>query len=201
MIGVYKGARVLVTGGSGVIGTELIEMLSAADCRILNIDRVARDFSKKNVESLTIDLLDTEAGDLIRDFSPNYVFHLAASFERTAEESGYWRTSYRDNVAAGQRTLEALVDCKDMRRLIFASSYLRTFTATESKRLFWMKARQWALATSLVQRNTSSKTNLILCPGSMNAFRACLLESFGSTGKVHVISSHGGSVMHFEDSP
>jgi nucleoside-diphosphate-sugar epimerase len=71
--------RVLVTGGSGFIGTNLVERYRARSWDVLDFDTCGpRDKSHLDVWR-KVNLLDRVAlNAAIAAFSPHYVFHLAA---------------------------------------------------------------------------------------------------------------------------
>ncbi len=71
--------RVLVTGGSGFIGTNLVATLSAADVDVINLDRVSPIYSKHASLWRRCDILDAaRTATICRDFAPTHVVHLAA---------------------------------------------------------------------------------------------------------------------------
>ncbi len=120
---VRPGTRVWVTGSAGVIGRELLTLLSARGADVLSIDRVALDAPRPGVRHLTLDL---GAGDLdeVRAFAPEVVLHLAAAFERSRETPEFWGHGWNDNVLASHRVIEATAALPSVSTFVFASSYL-----------------------------------------------------------------------------
>lgn len=119
-----RGVRVLVTGGAGVIGRELLIRLREERAEILSVDRLPLppgDWS--GVRHLQLDLASDSLGALA-DFRPQIVFHLAASFERSEESPEFWATNWHDNTLASHRLLELVRDLPEVEALVFASSYL-----------------------------------------------------------------------------
>ena len=57
-------------------------------------------------------------------FAPEQCFHLAATFERTAETEGFWGENYHHNVRLSHHVATLVSEAESMRRLVFASSYL-----------------------------------------------------------------------------
>jgi nucleoside-diphosphate-sugar epimerase len=116
--------RVVVTGGSGVIGRELLGRLIAGGAEVMGLDRVPLpDHLASRVRQVQVDL--SEGGmDEIRDFRPETLYHLAAAFERSEEESGFWLPGYRDNIAVAHRLHDAIRGMPELRTYVFASSYL-----------------------------------------------------------------------------
>lgn len=120
----FSGKRVLVTGGSGVIGKELLRMLLHAGADILNIDRLPLpegqwDGLRHSQKDLALNSL-TE----ITEFRPQVVFHLAAEFERSAESPEFWETNWRDNVLLSHRVIDSVKSLPECEAFVFASSYL-----------------------------------------------------------------------------
>jgi nucleoside-diphosphate-sugar epimerase len=120
----YSGRRVLVTGGSGVIGKELLQLLIGEGATVMNVDREPLPATGyESVEHLQVDLTDCSMDDLVL-FKPEMVFHLAAGFERSEESPEFWKTNWDDNVIASHRVLDIERDMPQCEAFIFASSYL-----------------------------------------------------------------------------
>ncbi|MEQ1864405.1 MAG: NAD-dependent epimerase/dehydratase family protein [Micropepsaceae bacterium] len=119
-----KMDRVAVTGAAGVIGRELLDRLIARGCTVLALDREELPpVLAARVRFMRVEL--SQGGmDEVTAFAPDTVFHLAAAFERSREESGFWETNARDNLAVTHRLHEALRKIESVRRYVFASSYL-----------------------------------------------------------------------------
>ncbi|HCJ66892.1 MAG TPA: epimerase, partial [Elusimicrobia bacterium] len=60
----------------------------------------------------------------IDDFSPEYFFHLAATFERSIETYNFWEENYHHNIRLRDHLMTSLKDSKTLKKVIFASSYL-----------------------------------------------------------------------------
>ena len=120
-----KNKQVLVTGGSGVIGKELIKKLHADGAIVRNVDMRAlpRELRDLEVEHFQMDLSDSKSQFLFR-FDPEYVFHLAADFERSVENFEFWESNFQNNVAASRELIRKVSQCKSLKKVIFASSYL-----------------------------------------------------------------------------
>ncbi|HEY1659129.1 MAG TPA: NAD(P)-dependent oxidoreductase [Candidatus Sulfotelmatobacter sp.] len=118
-----KEKRALVTGSSGVIGRVLLEKLVHLGVEVLGIDLVPPSQSIDRCRYITADL-SAGVPDAAFDFAPELVFHLAASFERTVETAGYWKTVFKNDVLASHRLLEAVEPLKSLQVFVFASSYL-----------------------------------------------------------------------------
>jgi len=121
----YKGKNVLVTGGSGVIGTHLINKLILQGAHVRNVDfrKQSSALTEAGVEHLCLDLSNENAQSLFR-FEPDYVFHLAADFERSDETHNFWNSNFRNNVLASRNIIEQIVKHDSLKKIVFASSYL-----------------------------------------------------------------------------
>jgi carbamoyl-phosphate synthase large subunit len=118
------GQRVLVTGGAGVIAGELLQRLSAVGADVLSVDRLALPAeAPPRVDHLVADLAVTDL-DQIASFRPRYVFHLAATFERSVESPEFWGQNWSDNVVVTHRLAELADGSPAMEAFVFASSYL-----------------------------------------------------------------------------
>jgi len=116
--------RVLVTGGSGIIGKELLKMLIEDEAIVMNADRVplpADGF--EGIHSIEIDLANDDLNELI-DFKPEIIFHLAAEFERSTESPEFWQVNWWNNVILSHRIVDISKDMSQCEVFIFASSYL-----------------------------------------------------------------------------
>jgi carbamoyl-phosphate synthase large subunit len=120
----YRGCGVLVTGGSGVIGQELLESLCASGARVMCCDLEPRpSWLDPDVTYIEGDATELMV-ERVRAFEPEYCFHLAATFERTSETEGFWADNYHHNVLLSHHVATVARHAPSMRRLIFASSYL-----------------------------------------------------------------------------
>lgn len=123
MIMSYKGKNVLVTGGAGVIGMELVAILKRKGATVRCIDMVEKPRQFPDVEYFQMDLSRFENQILFR-FEPEIVFHLAADFERSEESEDFWESNFSNNVMASHYLLRHVLSCPTLKRIIFASSYL-----------------------------------------------------------------------------
>lgn len=119
-----KDRKVLVTGGAGVIGRELLTRLIKKSAKILSLDRYP--LPEENEDGVFHIQRDLAADGLneVCDFQPQIVFHLAAAFERSEESSEFWSINWRDNVMLSHRIVELIKDMPDLEVFVFASSYL-----------------------------------------------------------------------------
>ncbi|HEY3278248.1 MAG TPA: NAD(P)-dependent oxidoreductase [Syntrophorhabdaceae bacterium] len=113
--------RILVTGGSGFIGTNLIENLAQVSASILNIDKSAPRNREHQRYWKKCNILDKpQMASLIGEFQPTHVVHLAAKtgvYETSAEE-------FIDNTQGTSNLLEVLKPLSRLKRVIFTSTLL-----------------------------------------------------------------------------
>ena len=114
--------KILVTGGSGFIGTNYMEfLLKNGQPEFINLDIVPprnpahKDFWRK------CDLLDaSNLKKIIKDFSPTHIVHLAA-------KTGVSETklsAFAVNIEGVENLLSALKEVPSIKRVIFTSSLL-----------------------------------------------------------------------------
>lgn len=119
-----KYKRIFISGGAGVIGRELVDLLSKKGCSLLVGDLKPKptDFSNDIIY---------KQGDLnlitqneIEEFKPELFFHLAATFERTTETYNFWNENYHNNIRLTHHLMELIKNISTIKRVVFASSYL-----------------------------------------------------------------------------
>lgn len=112
--------RVLVTGGSGFIGTNAVRHHAGAGAEVLNLDRAEPQDPDAPGTWTEVDLLDARAvASAVADFGPTEVLHLAA---RT-DLDGATVADYAVNVEGTANLLDAL-DPATCRKVVVASSML-----------------------------------------------------------------------------
>lgn len=120
----WKNKKVIVTGGAGIIGRALIKKLIERGGIVRCFDIAPKpavfpaevEYSKRDLAQLNpIEFTD---------FNPDIIFHLAATFERSEEEKDFWEFNFTNNVLLSHKVIDSAKYCKNLKKFIFASSYL-----------------------------------------------------------------------------
>jgi nucleoside-diphosphate-sugar epimerase len=111
--------KVLITGGSGFIGTNLVTRLLQQEYRIKNLD-IAEPKEKGQLPSwLPVDILDYEALEkAVVDFAPDIIVHLAAVTDLNGKTDAY----YKVNTEGTANLIRVAAKVLTLRRVIFTSS-------------------------------------------------------------------------------
>lgn len=113
--------NVLITGGSGFIGTNLVSYYRDLGVNILNIDIR----SPRNPEHISfwkrVDINDLgQLSDAVTNFNPDFCFHLAARTDLQGVEID----DYSANIVGVQNVVSVLRLCENLKLAVFASSML-----------------------------------------------------------------------------
>jgi len=113
--------KVLVTGGSGFIGTNVCQHLLQAGLPVLNLDRAQPRNAAHAAIWKQVDVVEAAPlRDALVAFAPDTVLHLAA---RT-DLDGRTVADYAANTQGVENIVDAALACTSVRRVVFASSRL-----------------------------------------------------------------------------
>lgn len=114
--------RVLITGGSGFIGTNAVEAFLRDGCVVLNVDIAAPKIAAHARSWNNVDILD-KAGlkRVFASFRPELVIHLAA---KTVLDERATLALYAANIEGVQNVIDAIQTAGSVERTFFASSRL-----------------------------------------------------------------------------
>ncbi len=119
-----KNKRVFVSGGAGVIGREMVRKLVANGAVVMvgDLEPIPSDFPKQIIY---------RQGDLnyisqqeLDSFNPEIFFHLAATFERSAETYEHWEENFWHNIRLSNYLMTLMRNVPALQRVVYASSYL-----------------------------------------------------------------------------
>ena len=114
--------RVLVTGGSGFIGTNLIAHLVDHDYEVANLSRSAPKQRDNGIRFYPVDILSqSRVHDAVMEFEPSAVIHLASE---TRYLPGSDEQAYIANTAGTRNVIAALNACPSVARCVLASSHV-----------------------------------------------------------------------------
>jgi nucleoside-diphosphate-sugar epimerase len=120
-VALVNDRRILITGGSGFIGTNLVEHYLSAGVPVANFDQAPPSSAGHRSVWRQGDILDPVGlRRAVDDFSPTHIVHLAA---RT-DIRGATLSDYPENVAGVTNVIAASQQAPDVRRMVFTSSRL-----------------------------------------------------------------------------
>ena len=122
----FNNKTILVTGSSGLIGTDLVlHLLNLNIKKIICIDlkEKPQEFNSSKIEYYQKDVNDFDI-ELAKKLNPEILFHLAATFERTTETLEFWEESFENNVKLSNHVGTICKNLPNLERVVFTSSYL-----------------------------------------------------------------------------
>ena len=117
----FENIKILLTGGSGFVGTNLLEKLVNEGYEVLNID-IEKPKDKnhlkywQNIDITNLILLK----ESIDNFAPNYIVHLAA---RT-DLDGKSLQDYNSNILGVENLMNVANELETLKKIIITSSML-----------------------------------------------------------------------------
>jgi nucleoside-diphosphate-sugar epimerase len=113
-------AKVLITGGSGFIGSNLVRYFHDNKHEVLNYD-IKKPIDLFHYDKwIAGDILDFDKlNSVIQNFRPDYILHFAA---RTDLNENKKIAGYNTNIAGLEGLVNIINECKFVKRIIYASS-------------------------------------------------------------------------------
>jgi len=120
----FKQKRIFISGASGVIGNEMVDILLKQGAILFVGDL-------KPCPEKWYNKLEYYHGDLnnicfeeIDVFKPEYFIHLAATFERSLETYDFWQENFKHNIQLSNHLMSLIKDMESIKSVVYASSYL-----------------------------------------------------------------------------
>ena len=111
--------KILITGASGFIGTNLLEDLVIKGYEVLNLDFNHPKIEKRKNVWIDVDITDYDKFEkAVMTFNPDYIVHLAA---RT-DLDGKTLEDYSANVEGVENLMKIVSKLKNLKKIIIASS-------------------------------------------------------------------------------
>ncbi len=117
----YQVMKLLITGGSGFIGTNAVEYFIDRGFDVLNVDIQEPANVQQAPNYLKVDIMDKDAlRAAFSEFRPEAVIHMAARAD--CDENTTVETGYRMNTVGTRNVLEAIKESPTVGRAIIVSS-------------------------------------------------------------------------------
>jgi UDP-glucose 4-epimerase len=123
----YANQQILITGGAGAIGSNLVKILLKADAKITIIDNLSSgledniDIKDDNLRFINGDINDFDVLNVALSGDPSYVFHLAAHFANQ-NSVDHPLADMETNIGGTIKLLSLLKNRNNLRRFIYTSS-------------------------------------------------------------------------------
>jgi nucleoside-diphosphate-sugar epimerase len=114
--------KILITGGSGFIGTNYVDYALSKNFEVLNID-IKEPYKKEHLKYYkNCDIMNYEKLEkILKDFKPDYVVHLAA---KTGAHSITDLKEFAPNIKGVENLINAILQVDTVKHVIFTSSLL-----------------------------------------------------------------------------
>ena len=116
-----RKSKLLITGGSGFIGTRALSTGLYYSEHVLSIDFAEPKTKMSNAQSCRVDILDRPSLErVIREFRPTHILHLAA--KTGMDLAGLHEL--KPNIEGVTNLIETAANCSSVKRIVFVSSLL-----------------------------------------------------------------------------
>lgn len=113
--------KIIITGGSGFIGTNVVEYYASNGHEVINIDMKAPKYAVANKYWKECDFRDGEkVSSIVCEFNPDYIIHLGA---RT-DLDGKTLSDYNSNTIGVKNILDAAAKVVSLKKILITSSML-----------------------------------------------------------------------------
>jgi len=113
--------RLCVTGGSGFIGTSVVDWAISAGLLVINFDIKPPKIASQNKYWKYVDIRNySELENAFSDFMPTHILHLAATTGMDVEDIEYFNA----NTYGVKNLIDASKVCQSLKRILFTSSLL-----------------------------------------------------------------------------
>lgn len=115
--------KILVTGGSGLMGTNAVEHFVNKDYTVLNYDMRSPQNQSHNNFWKEGSINNKELyRQTVKDFAPDYFLHLAARTDLIEQNDLY--NGYKTNIEGVKNTIDIVKEIDSIKRVLFASTRL-----------------------------------------------------------------------------
>ena len=119
-----KNKHIFISGGAGVIGSELVSKLIDLGSTIFVGDLKPKPTNWAGKIKYRQGDLNYITKEEIEIFDPEIFIHLAATFERSTETYEFWEENFWHNIRLSNYLMSIFKEIKTLKKVVFASSYL-----------------------------------------------------------------------------